>query len=298
MGFLRMQQSNFGGAMNYLTQAEQNGFKDSIVTEALATSRFWYTMSEASQAFDENQLDVAANKYRAALIMRPHSQEALNGLAGLLTKQEQYEAAAAIYDELIKVQPRSSGAWRGLFLAYARDGQNQKALATSARFPAQVKVGLLKDPEYLRTLATIYHAENRNADAERVLAQALALPFPNNGANLKADAKLQYAGILMEAKRYQQAAAIYVQILSDDSGNLSAWMGIVSAQHELGQDNQAIAAVQKMPPASYEAALNDPGFLSMLGSMYQQANQFEVAQGLLERSAKIQIAAGGHPSIP
>jgi len=297
MGFLRMQQNNFGGAITYLTQAEQNGFKDKIVDEALVTSRFWFTMSEAAQAFNENQLDVAAAKYRAALVMRPHSQEALNGLAGLLTKEEQYEAASEIYEQLLKVQPRSTDGWRGLFLAYARDGQNQKALATSARFPAAVKAALTKDPEYLRTLATIYHAENRNADAERVLAQALALPFPSNGANLKADAKLQYAGILMEAKRYEQAAGIYAQILSDDPGNLSAWMGIVSAHHEIGQDNQAIADVQKMPPASYEAALSDPGFLSMLGSMYQQSNQFEVAQGLLERSAKIQIAAGGQPSI-
>ena len=53
-----------------------------------------------------------------------------------------------------------------------------------------------------------------------------------------------------------------------------------------------------MPPATYEAALNDVGFLSMLGSIYQQANQFDVAQNLLERSARLQIAAGGQPSIP
>ena len=52
-----------------------------------------------------------------------------------------------------------------------------------------------------------------------------------------------------------------------------------------------------MPPATYEAALNDAGFLSMLGSIYQQANQFDVAQNLLERAAKLQMAAGGQPSI-
>ena len=74
-------------------------------------------------------------------------------------------------------------------------------------------------------------------------------------------------------------------------------MGMVSAHHELGQDTQAIADVQKMPPATYEAALADPGFLSMLGAIYQQANQFEMAQGLLERSAKLQTAAGGQPSV-
>ncbi len=308
MGFLRMQQKNFGGAISYLTQAEQNGYKTRVVEEGLTTSRFWYTMGEATQAFDENKLDMAGTKFRSALDIRPRSPEALNGLAGLLTKQQHYSAAAAIYEQLIKVQPGSSDAWRGLFLAYAREDQNQKALAVSARFPAAVKAALSKDPEYLRTLATIYHAQNRNADAQRVLAQALTLPFPDNGATLKTDTKLQYAGLLMDAKRYDQAAVLYVQVLTADMSNLPAWIGLVSAHHQLGQDSQAIADVQKMPPATYEAALADPGFLSMLGAIYQQANQFEVAQGMLERSEKLAdrrrrpsqrclaVAVGGHLS--
>src|ERR1035437_5053421 len=172
MGFLRMQQSNFGGAISYLTQAEQNGYSARAVEDALVTSRFWYTMREATQAFDENQLELASAKFRAALAIRPRSPEALNGLAGLYTKEQQYPAAAGIYEQLIKLQPHSLDAWRGLFLAYARDGQNQKALAISTRFPAPVKASLAKDPEYLRTLATIYHAQNRNAEAQRALAQA------------------------------------------------------------------------------------------------------------------------------
>jgi len=297
MGFLRMQQSNFGGAISYLTQAEQNGYKARAVEDALVTSRFWYTMGEASQAFDDNQLDLATAKYQAALAMRPRSPEALNGLAGILVKNQQYPAAAGVYEQLAKVQPRSLDAWRGLFLAYARDGQNQKAMAIAARFPPAVRASLAKDPEYLRTLATVYHALNRNADAERALAQALALPFPDNGTNLKADTRLQYAGVLMDAKRYSQAEEIYAQILNDDPGNLSAWMGLVSVHHELGQDNQAIADVEKMPPATYESALADPGFLTMLGAIYAQANQFEIAQGLLERAVKIQAAAGGQTPI-
>ena len=298
MGFLRMQQNNFAGAISYLTQAEQNGYKDRAVADALITSRFWYTMGEASQAFDENQFEVAAAKYKAALAMRPNSQEALNGLAGLYVKEQQFTAAADVYEQLIKVQPNSTPAWRGLFLAYARDGQNQTALALTSRFPAPVRAAVAKDPEYLRTLATIYHAENRSPDAQRVLAQALALPFPDNGTNLKADTRLQYAGILMEAHRFDQAAQLYTQILTDDAASLPAWMGLVSAHHELGQDNEAIADVEKMPPSTYDTALADPGFLSMLGAIYQQANQFDVAQGLLERSVKLQIAAGGQPAIP
>jgi len=297
MGFLRMQQNNFAGAISYFSQAEQNGYKARTVEDALATSRFWYTMGEATQAFDENQFEAAAAKYKEALAMRPRSHEALMGLAGLYMKQQQYAQSAAAYEDLLKVEPQNPDAWRGLFFSYARDGQNDQALALANRFPPAVKTSSAKDPEYLRTLATIYRTQNRPAEAQRVLAQALALPFPNNGTTLKADTKLQYAGILMEANRFDQAAELYTQILNDDAGNLSAWMGLVSAHHELGRDTEAIADVEKMSPSTYESALNDAGFLSMLGSIYQQANQFDVAQNLLERSAKLQMAAGGQPSI-
>jgi tetratricopeptide (TPR) repeat protein len=297
MGFLLMRQNNFAEAIRFLSQAEQNGYKTGIVEDALEAARFWYAMNEASQAFDGNRLEVAAARYRAALAMRPRSPEALNGLAGLLTREQQYAAAAGVYEQLVKVQPDSSSAWRGLFLACAHDGRNQDALAVSDRFPAPVKAALASDPEYLRTLTAVYHALNRDADAERVLALALSLPFPDNGASLKTDTKLQYAGILMEARRYAQAAELYTQVLNADAGNLSAWMGLIDAHHELGQNNQAIADVQKIPPDAYEAALADPGFLAMLGAIYQQANQFEVAQGLLERALRLQTAVGGKPGI-
>lgn len=297
MGFLRMQQNNFAGAISYLTQAQQDGYKSQAVQNALAASRFWYTMSEASQAFAENQFELAAAKYKEALVMRPRSVEALNGLAGLLVKQQQFGEAAVVYEQLLKIDPRNADAWRGVFLAYAQDGQNQKALAIAAKFPPGVKAAEAKDPEYLRTLATIYHTEHRDADAQRVLAQALALPFPANGANLKADTRLQYAGILMEAHRFDQAAAMYAQIVNDDNGIVAAWMGLVSAHHELAQDNAAIGDVQKMPPATYESALSDVGFLTLLGSIYQQANQFDIAQTLFERAVKMQTASGGQPTM-
>jgi tetratricopeptide (TPR) repeat protein len=230
-------------------------------------------------------------------VMNPRSPDALNGLAGLLTKEQQYPQAAGVYEQLIKVEPGSLDGWRGLFLAYARDHQDQRALATAEQYPARVRLALEKDPEYLRSLAIIYQAQGRNADAQRVLSEALALPFPDNGTGLKTDTKLQYAGILIEAKRYEQAAVLYTQILNDDRGNVSAWMGLVSAHHEQGKETLAIADVEKMPPATYESALADPGFLSLLGAIYQQANQLEVAQGLLERAARVQVAAGGQPSV-
>ncbi len=297
MGFLRMQQKNFGGAISYLVQAERNGYNVKPVETALATSRFWFTMGEGTEALDQNQLELAITRFRAALELNPRSPDALNGLAGVYTKQQRYSSAATAYQQLLSIQPASLDAWRGLFLAYAHDNQIAKALALAARFPAQVKVALDRDPDYLHALAGIYQAENRPADAQRVLALALTLPFPNNSGALLAGTKLQYAGILMDAKHYDQALALYAQILQADPGNISAWEGLISAQHSLGRDTAAIASVEKMSPATYETALADPNFVAMLGAIYQQANQYEVAQGLLERSEKLEIASGGQPSI-
>ena len=297
MGFLRMRQQDFASAITYFTQAEQNGYRAKIVEDALANSRFWLIMSEATQAFSQNQFDVADQKFRAALAIDPRSTDALNGLAGLYIKEQQYTTAASVYELLIKLQPTSFDGWRGLFLANARADQNDQALAIVARFPPGVRVALDKDPEYLRTLAAIYQAQGRTADAERALDLALALPFPGDGSSLKDDTKLQYAGILMEAKRFPQAAALYLQVVSSDPANVSAWMGLVSAHHELGQDSQAMNDVQRIPAATYETALGDPGFLAELGAIYQQANQLDVAQGMLERAEKLELASGHQPSI-
>jgi len=297
MGFLRMEQKNFSGAIGYLVQAEKNGYKVTTVETALTTSCFWLTLGEGTQALDENQLDLAATKFRAALAMNSRSADALDGLAGVYTRQQQYSAAATVYQQLLQIQPALLEAWRGLFLAYAHDNQNAKALAIAARFPAKVKASLDKDPEYLHALASIYQAQNRPADAQRTLALALSLPFPENSATLLAGTKLQYAGILMDAKHYDQALAVFSQVLASDPSNVSAWEGRISAQHELGQDTEAVSDVAKMPAATYETALADPSVLATLGAIYQQANQFEVAQGLLERSLKLEIAAGGQPSV-
>jgi tetratricopeptide (TPR) repeat protein len=297
MGFLRMQQKNFADAINYFTRAVQNGFKERVVEDAMAAAHFWNVMADATEAMKGNRLDIAGAMFQEALGIRPHSPEALNGLAGTLTKQQQYAQAALIYDQLTRVQPDSTDGWRGLFLAYAHDRKNDQALAVEERIPASVKAALAKDLDYLSKLATIYQAEDRTADAQRVFAEALALPFPNNGTTLKADTKLEYASIFMQVRRYDQAVTLYTQLLSDDPGNLSAWMGLLRAHHEMGQVAQAIADVEKMTPAVHQSALADPAFLILLGSIYQQAGQYEVAQGLLERAAKMQIAAGSQAGL-
>lgn len=296
MGYVRMQQSNFGAALSFLEQAKQEGAADVGVDTALATSRFWFTMGEASAAFNENDLPTAEQKYQAALTLRPDSPEALEGLGGTLLKAQQPEAAMQVYERYERVKPSAAAAWRGLFMAQYNAGNAPQALLTERRIPQTVRPQLLRDPDFLRTLASAYSAVGRDADAQRVLRGALDLPFPANANGLKVETQLQYASLLLQANHLDQASGLFRQILASDMSNTAAWQGLIRVEHAMKQDAQALQALQNMPPANYEAAMRDPGFQTTVAAIYQAENKLDTAQEILERSVTQQTSANQKPS--
>jgi tetratricopeptide (TPR) repeat protein len=112
MGYIRMQQANFGGAISFLMQAKQDGSKDPGLEPALDTSRFWYTMGEGAAALNENDLPAAEKQYRIALGMRPASTEAMEALGGTLLKAQQPEAAVPYFAQFVKLKSSAPHAWR------------------------------------------------------------------------------------------------------------------------------------------------------------------------------------------
>ncbi len=225
MGYVRMQQSNFGGAISFLEQAKQYGARDAGLDTALETARFWFTMGEGSVALNENDLTTAEQKYQAALAMRPNSTEALEGLGGTLLKAQQPEAAIQVFDRYVKAKPTSTAAWRGLFMAQYGAGNAPQALLTERRIPPAVHTQLMKDPDFLRTLASAYSAVGRDADAQRVLRSALDLPFPPGAHGLQVETQLQYASLLQQANHLDQAAGLYRQVLAVDMSNTAGLAG-------------------------------------------------------------------------
>ncbi|HEY0309159.1 MAG TPA: tetratricopeptide repeat protein, partial [Acidobacteriaceae bacterium] len=297
MGYIRMNQQNFGGAISFLEQAKQDGSKDPGVDKALETSRFYYTLSEGAVALNENDLTTAETQYRNALQQRPNSPEALLGLGGTLMKAQQPEAAVPVFAQYVKIKSSDSAAWRGLFTAQYQAGHPQAALETEKRIPPGVRAQLMKDPDFLRTLASCYSAVGRDADAQRVLKGALELPFPEGGKGLKAETQLQYASLLQQSNRLDQAAGLFRQVLADDPTNVGAWQGLVRVQHAMGQDAAAVQTLESMPPSGYDTALKDTGFLSTLAAIYEQQNQLDVAQGFLEKAIAMDASAGQQPPV-
>jgi tetratricopeptide (TPR) repeat protein len=298
MGYVRMQQSNFGGAISFLEQAKQFGSSDPGLETALATSRFWYTMGEGEAALNNNDLATAEKQYRAALAMRPTSPEALEGLGGTLLKAQQDEPAAQIYDRFTRLKPASASAWRGLFLAQFGAGNAAGALLTERRIPPAVHAQLLRDPDFLRTLASAYSAVGRDADAQQVLRGALDLPFPAGGEGLHAETQLQYASLLQQANHLDQAGGLYRQVLANDPENAAAWQGLVRVEHAMSQDPQAVQTIESMPPDVYATVMRDPGFETTVAAIYQSQGKLDIAQDLLEKAIAQQTTSGQKVSVP
>lgn len=297
MGYVRMQQSNFGGAISFLEQAQQDGAKDPGIETALSAARFYYTMGEGAIALNENDLTTAERQYQVALQMRPASPDALEGLGGTLMKAQQPEVAIQVFERYVKVQPGASAAWRGLFMAKYGAGNAAGALQTERSIPAAIHAQLMKDPDFLRTLASAYSAVGRDADAQRVLRSALDLPFPSDARGVRVETLLQYAGLLQQANRLDQAGGLFRQVLASDPSNTQAWEGLIRVEHAMKQDAQAIQTLESMPPSNYDVAMRDPGFESTVASVYQAQNKLDIAQSILEKAIAQQTTTGQKPSV-
>lgn len=285
MGYVAMKQQDFGAAASYFERARSAGARN--VDSALNTANFWLKMSSAGDALKSGDTDAAIEGYRSALAIKPNSADALEGLGGALAQSGNSIDAADAFDRAIHADPQRASAWRGLFVAQSTGGSAQAALDINDRIPRAVRARLESDPEYLRLLAQDYLAVGRKADVDRVVAQALALPFPNNGRDLPLQTQLQYAALLMTAKKYEPAIRLYQQVVSEDPENAGAWRALIAAQHQLNDDEAALATVAKMPQAMYDKEQSDASFLVLIGSIYQSQHDLPRAQKYLESAASL-----------
>jgi tetratricopeptide (TPR) repeat protein len=295
MGYVRMQQGNFLGAISFLEQAKQGDPEDKGVLAALDTARFWFIMGEGQNALNSNDLTTAEKRYRAALDLRPTNVEALEGLGGTLLKAQQPAPALPLFERAVAAQPASAEGWRGLFLAQFQSNNAALALTTVKRIPQPQLAELMKDPRFLQALASAYAAVGRGDEAQARLEVALQYVPPDEKA-LRAEIQSQLAGILSSANHLDQAAAIYKQLVAADPGNVAAWQGLVRVQHAMGHDEEALQTVEGMPAASYAAAMRDTAFDITVASIFEAQKKPDAAQDLLQKAVTEQTNAGQKPS--
>ena len=293
MGYVAMKRGNFAQAVDYLEKARAAGATK--LEGSISTARFWSRMAQAGAEQKSGDAQTAARDYRDALSLKPTSPDAEEALAGALMQAGNQADAVAILKREVGASPDNEAAWRNLFLAQAQMADWRGALTTSDRIPRNIETRLETDPDYLRFLIQGYQATGRKADADRATEKALALPFPNHGRDLPLNTQLQYAGLLMTVRRFEPALRLYRQVVAIDPENAGAWRALISAEHQLDRDDDALADLRGMPHSAYDQSQNDAGFLALLGSIYQSRDQLSSAQKYLEKA--LSVASSPQPGI-
>jgi len=287
LGFVSMRQQNFNEAVREFEQAKADGDRDASVTQALATSRFWRAMGGAQSALDAGDMEVAITGYRSALTLKPESQDALTALGGTFLRAGRPRDAIPYLQRAIRADARSQAAWRALFLAQSQSTERADAVKTAELIPTDLRTKLEADPEFLGSLAADYAAIGRQSQADRILKQALALLRADNDSDSSTAKLLQYASLLLVAKRYNTAVYSYRRVLATDPDNPDAWRGLVTLDHLAGRDAEALREFRQMPVSVSASAQTDTSFLSLLAGIYQSQSQLEAARATLRRAIEI-----------
>lgn len=287
LGFVYMRQQNFAEATRQFENAKAAGDQDASVTQALSNSRFWLSMGEAQTALDANNTQSAIVGYRNALALKPDNGDALTGLGGTLLRAGRPKEAIPYLQRATRIDGKSLTTWRALFLAQSQASEHADAIKTAESIPANLRTGLENDSEFLGSLAADYAATGEQTQADRILRRALALWQTGDGSELSPAKRLQYASLLLTAKRYNTAARTFREVLLASPDNADAWRGLITAEHLAGRDAEALREFRQMPASISDAAKNDSAFLSMLAGMYQSQSQIEAARATLERAIKI-----------
>lgn len=287
LGFVSMSQQNFDQAVQQFERARAEGDRDPGVSQALETSRFWQTMGKAQSSLDANDNDTAIAQYQNALSMKPDNADALTALGGALLRASRPKDAIPYLHRAVRLDAKSLPAWRALFLSQSQAGQRGDAVKTAELTPVELRTKLESDVEFLGALATDYAAVGQQVQSDRILKRALALVQSGDGSEISASKQLQYASLMMAAKRYNSAVRSYRRVIASDPENSDAWRGVVAAEHLGGRDAEALRAFQQMPPEISSTAQTDTDFLSMLAGIYQSQSQTNAARSTLQRAIQI-----------
>lgn len=288
MGYVRMQQGNFPGAMSFLEQAQQKNPTDKALAAALDTARFWFIMGEGQSASTANDLTTAEKRFRAALVLRADSPDALEGLGSTLLRAQEPLSALPLFARVVEVDSSSVEGWRGLFIAQYEAGNAALALATDRRIPADIHAQLASDPSFLQALAQAYSTMGRGEEARRVLQSALRLPYPTGQKDIKAgppaDVEIQNAWLLYNG---MDDSGLYRQLMglggrSDLTEQQRQTLQTIWSNWALRRANQWAAAGNSpralaILNAAAQSFPDDPVVYRALANGYAQAHQFQNA---------------------
>ena len=189
--------------------------------------------------------------------------------AGLLMQQGNTEGASQLCRAVVQTDHSNAEAWEMLVRAAHTAGDDVSAISVAERMPEGVYKSALKNPEFLMTLAAIDQSRQQYDQAAKLLDRARS-----TGPEELAESprfQLQLASLDLESGNPEHAYNIYRRLASEDPDQLQAWSGMLAALHAGKRDQEALLAVQKIPPAVSLRLQTDTAFLQVLASIYSES---------------------------
>lgn len=231
-------------------------------------------LARAYAAKAAGAFEAAQTHYRAAMAADPAFALAPAGLGQLMAEQERFEESLEAYQLAVNIDPEFPEAWFNIGTAHLRLDRPEEAKAAfntvleidpehlDARFRlaallhgrgefgaarSELERVLANNPEHVPTLQSLVMLEleaDRQGAAERLLADALALPME---AAQRSTLLALSAHLATTDGDTAAAMEAYRRAVDADASNFDAWFNLASLQ--LAQDAQADAQ------QAYEAAL-------------------------------------------
>jgi tetratricopeptide (TPR) repeat protein len=296
IGYLKVKQEDFHGAIDFFRQALESQPKNISVADALANARFWEQMKAGGTAANENKPEVAVGHFEQALAMRPASVQAADSLANSYMAQEQPALAMPLYEKLIRLKPESLDYWYGLVKARYQSGNAAEALTDLKNAPPQVKDEWAKNPEHLALLSSIY-ASVGDVEQSKQLFERAAVAAASHKSELPVYQQLEFAGLSLRMGKSKQAAQAFLQIAAKHPANVDAWTGSINALLQVPDSARAYEVLQRIPQNTFSAALTRTDFLRSIAKLEVSMKRYDLAEKSLNEVSRIDDAQGKKPGL-
>jgi cellulose synthase operon protein C len=215
------------------------------------------------KALRSGKLKDAEGDFSSALKTAPRDPAALSGLGYVRMKEQDFSAAVPLFEQASAAKPK--------------DKSISSALET-AKFWKYMQQG------------SVSLNNNHFGEAAEAFKQAVALKPQNT------DAVRALAGTYARQGNAALAWPLYQQLAQSASATADDWFGLVKAQADSGNPQDALRSWNQAPKTSQNAWMKDAGHVALLAFIRADAGDEDGARALAAQGEQLLANASGEPT--
>ncbi|HUE01763.1 MAG TPA: tetratricopeptide repeat protein, partial [Bryobacteraceae bacterium] len=197
--------------------------------------------------------------------------------AGLFLRSGKAEQAAVAFQRVADAHPNNVDAWEGLLSALIRTPNYEvRALSALRRMPKEAYSAALRQPAFLRSLASLYVTLKRLDLAEAFLEKLVNIEG-QGGHEVSLATQLQLADVWVRASQSGKAEILLRRLAEKYSEAADVWKAWISMLHAAGRNTEALVEIQRIPPDLLTELQTDPGYVILQAAVFSRTGRSEEA---------------------